>query len=139
MSKLILPTVAIAVFIISYLSCGEDEPYLDQLDRIELIGKEKERALEFFIIDPLDKSYQADGRIQVSYTNLSGNLRFQITKTGLKYYYPLSDKAHFTSSSSHLSLEPLGTTQLEVTCKVGSRNPVGYCFLDDVRVFRHSK
>ena len=125
----ILAIVTISAFSLMY-SCTKDEH--GGHHHFKLIAKTNQEALEDCLtVQVMDKSFQWDGKVMVTYTNTCENYEFKLKRTGLKYSsgkkieYLIRDTPIFISAGS--------TVTLEISIPFGIKPKVAYALADDAK------
>lgn len=105
---------------------------------LPLIGKSNQAlAKECVKIQVLDKTFQWDQKVMVSYTNVCAGVAFQLTKTGMKYKQ--GKKIKYLTRSTPLMLDASSTETLELSIPFGITPRVAYALTDDVTAVQSSQ
>ncbi|MGH1436748.1 MAG: hypothetical protein ACRBG0_20090 [Lewinella sp.] len=82
-------------------------------------------------VEVLDKTFQWDGKVMVSYTNICPNYSFKIGKTGLKY--TKGDDTEYLTRKTPLFIGAASTETLELSIPFAIKPRVAYALADDAK------
>lgn len=130
--KRVFPFFISGVTIIILLFACRNDTVPPSETYMSLAGKSNQELLEECLnIQVLDKTFQWDGKVMVSYTNICSSHAFRLTKTGLKY--KKGDKTEYLTKDTPLMLGKNSTETLELSIPFGIKPRVAYTLKDDAK------